>query len=63
MDTRENANLDFLRSFAVLRVVFGHVTHFFAIDRRFGSINRSGCSWCTNVFRAYRAGLDVIPRA
>jgi peptidoglycan/LPS O-acetylase OafA/YrhL len=33
MDTRENANLDFLRSFAVLCVVFGHLTHFFNVDQ------------------------------
>jgi peptidoglycan/LPS O-acetylase OafA/YrhL len=41
MDTRENANLDFLRSFAVLCVVFGHLTHFFNIDQA-GSIPLGG---------------------
>jgi len=41
MDTRENANLDFLRSFAVLCVVFGHLSHFFDIDRA-GSIALGG---------------------
>lgn len=41
MDTRENANLDFLRSFAVLCVVFGHLTHFFNTDQ-LGSIVLGG---------------------
>lgn len=41
MDTRENANLDFLRSFAVLCVVFGHLTHFFNVDH-IGSIRLIG---------------------
>jgi peptidoglycan/LPS O-acetylase OafA/YrhL len=41
MDTRENANLDFLRSFAVLCVVFGHLTHFVNIDQA-GSIPLGG---------------------
>jgi peptidoglycan/LPS O-acetylase OafA/YrhL len=33
MDTRENANLDFLRAIAVLCVFFGHLTHFFNTDQ------------------------------
>ena len=41
MNTRENANLDFLRSFAVLCVVFGHLTHFFNTDL-LGSIALGG---------------------
>ena len=41
MDNRENANLDFLRSFAVLCVVFGHLIHFFNIDHA-GSIPLGG---------------------
>ena len=41
MNTRENANLDFLRSFAVLCVVFGHLTHFFNTDQ-LGSIALGG---------------------
>ena len=33
MGARTNSNLDFLRAFAVLLVVFGHLTRFFDVDR------------------------------